>query len=120
MGRMGTNRKTTKPTTNYKVTYRPSSKRQSALDHRRGDWNQEPRQVTEIWEIGGEIANVNTATHEHGSDLDWYMVSNAIKGNWKVRKERAQPFQGHSPICLVIPGFTDLDLGNRLVNPKKN
>ena len=40
-----------------------------------GDWNQEPGKVTDIWEIGGEIARTGTATHELGGELDWFMLS---------------------------------------------
>ena len=49
-----------------------------------GDWNQEPGKVTDIWEIGGEIARTGTATHDLGSEIDWFMVSNAIRGNWEI------------------------------------
>ena len=35
------------------------------------------------------------------------------------QKETEQPFQGHTPITLTTPGFEDLDLGHRLVNPKR-
>ena len=73
-----------------------------------------------VWEIGGEIARTGTATHEHGGELDWFLVSNALRGNWEIEQENDQPFQGHRPIKLTIPGFQDSDLGYRLVNPKKS
>ena len=66
-----------------------------------------------------EKSAFGTATHEHGRELVWYIVSNALKGNWTIWKEKDQPFQGHVTVILAIPGFTDLDLGNRLVNPKR-
>ena len=47
------------------------------------------------------------------------MVSKAIRGNCTIWKETEQPFQGHSPVILTIPGFRDMDLGERIVNPKK-
>ena len=75
--------------------------------------------MEQIWEIGSEIGKTGSATHEHGRELDWFMVSKAIRGNWTIRKENEQPLQGHSPIFLTIPGFRDMDLGERIVNPPK-
>ena len=48
-----------------------------------------------------------------------YLISNAIRGNWEIEQGTDQPFQGHKPITLRIPGFQELDLGYRLVNPKR-
>ena len=76
--------------------------------------------VTDIWEIGGETARTGTATHELGGELDWFMVSNSIRENWEIDKGTDQPFHGHAPITLKIPGLHELDLGYRLVNPKKS
>ena len=39
-----------------------------------GDWNQDPEKVTNIWEIGGEIARTGTATHKLGGELDWFLA----------------------------------------------
>ena len=50
----------------------------------RGDLNQEPAQVEHIWEIGGEIGRTGSATHEHGRELDWFMVSGTIRSNWTI------------------------------------
>ena len=33
--------------------------------------------------------------------------------------ETEQPFQGHAPIWLTIPGFQELDLGKSVVTPKR-
>ena len=82
------------------------------------DWKQEAEQVTLTWEIGGEIARTGSATHEHGRELDWFMVSRAIRGNSAMWRETEQPLQGHTPIWISIPSSRYLDLGSRIVTPK--
>ena len=70
------------------------------------------------WEIGGEIGRTGSATHEYGRELDWFMVSGAIRGNWSMQKEEDQPFQGHTPREIIVnPKEVDLTTLNNEKEP---
>ena len=83
-----------------------------------GDWNATPDEVC-VGNVGGAaMISTETATHEKGRILDWFLTNMDIDGGTAVEAKDDAGVTGHLPVIMTIKRKIKGDLGTRLRRPR--